>query len=134
MKLFLLKPDTLGAVASTLCLLHCLATPLLFIAHASSAGVHETAPLWWKSIDYLFLIISFFAIYRSTQNTTKNFMKPALWISWVALFTTIINERLGWFTIPEITIYTIATILAVLHLYNLKYCQCKEKNCCNTNE
>lgn len=76
MKLSLNKPDVFGAFASTLCLLHCIATPLLFIVHSCSIGGCSATPVWWKSIDYLFLVISFFAIYRSTQTTTSTFIKP----------------------------------------------------------
>ena len=93
MKSILQKPDTLGAIASTLCVVHCLATPLLFIAHTCTLGVCETAPGWWKSLDYLFLAISFFAIHRSTQTTSKKVMKYALWTNWAALFFLIINEK-----------------------------------------
>ena len=33
-----LKQDYIGAVASALCLLHCIATPFLFVAKACSAA------------------------------------------------------------------------------------------------
>lgn len=124
MKLILQKPDTLGAFASILCMIHCLATPLLFIVHACSASGCEAAPIWWKSIDYIFLAISSFAIYYSTQTTSNNFMKPALWISWLALFITILNEHLNWIPLPGVMVYVVSAILVALHLYNLNYCQC----------
>lgn len=131
MKFTLQKPDTFGALASTLCVVHCLATPLLFIAHSCSAHGCETTPVWWKNLDFLFLVISFLAIYRSTQTTSKNFMKYALWISWAFLFLLIMNEKTHWISLPELLTYTIAFILAGLHLYNLNYCQCKEEKCCS---
>jgi hypothetical protein len=124
MKLLLQKPDTLGAFSSALCLVHCLMTPLLFIAQASSACCGTLVPTWWKSIDYLFLVISFFAVRRSTKTTSKNYMKPALWISWALLFTAIINENLKLIDLPEIFTYTPALSLVALHLYNSKYCHC----------
>lgn len=130
MKLVLKKPDTYGAIASTLCMLHCFATPLLFIAHASSKNHNGMAPTWWRSLDYLFLIISFFAVYRSTKTTTKKMMKSALWISWVALFIVIMNEKLELLHLPEFVTYIIAAILIIVHLYNLNYCQCKNDKCC----
>ena len=129
-----IKPDSLGAMASSLCLLHCIATPFLFIAQACSASCSEVAPVWWQWIDYLFLAISFFAVYQSTKTTSKLFMKPALWISWVLLFIVIINEKIHWLPLPEGTIYVAAIILVSLHLYNLKYCQCKTDNCCVNHE
>ena len=70
------KPDILGALASSLCLIHCIATPFIFIAQSSVAiCCHEETPFWWKSIDYVFLVISFFAIFWSVKTTTNDFIK-----------------------------------------------------------
>ncbi len=132
-KLTLQKPDTLGALASMLCVIHCLATPLIFIAHTCSIGGYETSPSWWRNLDYIFLIISFLAVTRSVKNTSKNFMKPALWLSWVTLFLLIINEKIQLVSLPEILTYVAALSLAVFHIYNMKYCQCKTNKCCTHN-
>ena len=133
MNLTLKKPDTFGAIASTLCMLHCLATPLLYVLHSSAEHAHDAAPIWWKSLDFIFLSISFFAVYRSTKASTKNFIKIALWTNWTMLFFIIMNEKLRQFDIPEAAIYIPAIILIVLHMYSLNYCQCKTENCCNKN-
>ena len=50
--------DNLGIIASTLCMIHCIGTPFLFIAKACSTTCCADAPLWWKAIDYAFLIVS----------------------------------------------------------------------------
>jgi len=60
-------------------------------------------------------------------------VKYALWISWVVLFITILNEKLNWIPLPEVMIYVAAFALVVLHLYNLKYCQCKTDKCCTNH-
>lgn len=133
-KLILQKPDTLGALASVLCIIHCLATPLIFVAHTCAIGGCETSPNWWRNLDYIFLIISFFAVMHSVKNTSKSFMKPALWLSWVTLFLLIINENIQLVSLPEFITYISALSLAVLHIYNLKYCQCKNDKCCTHNE
>ena len=135
MKLTLNKPDVFGALASTLCIVHCLITPVVFIASACSEH-HEysSIPKWWISLDFLFLLVSFVAIYRSTQTTSKKIMKPALWVSWFLFSFLIVNEKITLLNLPEYFTYIIATALAVLHLYNLKYCQCKDDNCCIKNE
>ena len=49
------KSDALGAIASGLCILHCLATPFFFIASACSLSCCNNAPLWWQWMDYVFL-------------------------------------------------------------------------------
>lgn len=57
--------DILGASASTLCLIHCLATPLLFVAQAEAvhhehdhAHHHAAGPSWWGMIDIALLFVS----------------------------------------------------------------------------
>ncbi len=128
------KPDTIGVLASTLCVLHCIATPLLFIAQAGVAHTNTMALSWWRSLDYVFLAISFFAVYRATHVSSKKYMKVALWSSWSALAATILNEKLELFPIPEVVIYAVTIVLIVLHLYNLNYCQCKTDHCCTTDK
>lgn len=130
MKLTLEKPDNIGALASTLCMIHCFATPFIFIAQSCATTCCASAPEWWIWIDYIFLAISFFAIYRSTKTTSKQWIKSALWISWILLVIIILNERIALIHLPEIFKYITASSLVVLHLYNRKYCQCKEDECC----
>lgn len=124
------KSDILGAAASILCLIHCVATPFLFIAQTCSITCCNATPAWWKFIDYFFLIISFFAIYGSTQTTSSNWIKPALWSSWVLLLLIIVNEKVAWFALQDTFIYVPAILLTALHLYNQRYCQCNTNKCC----
>jgi len=124
------KPDILGTIASSLCLIHCVATPFIFIAQAGAITCCDTTPVWWKSIDYIFLGISFMAIYWSTKATTNNTIKILLWVSWFALLIVILNEKLELFPLAEAAIYFPALALVILHLYNRKYCRCKTDKCC----
>lgn len=130
MVLYKSKSDTIGMFASSLCLLHCMLTPFLFIAHAQTMCHEVSAPFWWKILDYGFLIISFFAIYWSTKSTSKQWIKFALWITWLFLCAIIINEKVQWFFIPEYVIYIPSFGLVILHLYNKKFCQCQKDQCC----
>jgi|GEM_PF-3179353 len=50
----ILNADFIGAMSSGLCLMHCLATPFLFIAKACTATCCADTPSWWQLIDYLF--------------------------------------------------------------------------------
>lgn len=127
------KSDILGTLASSLCLVHCIATPFIFIAQAGSLNYKGTPPTWWGFMDYFFLTISFFAIYWSTQTTTIKWIKPMLWLSWYALLLVILNEKLELLPLPEAIIYVPAFSLVILHLYNKKYCKCNTNKCC-TNE
>ena len=129
MKTIIYKSDITGAIASILCLMHCVLTPIFFITYGSSC--HTETPLWWNSIDILFLIISFFAILKSTQTTSSQIIKLIFWINWIILSIIIINEKLEW--IPDVSenyLYFTAIFLAIIHMYNLKYCQCKDEDCC----
>lgn len=124
------KSDSIGAIASGLCLLHCIATPFIFIVQSCSLTCCSDTPTWWAFIDYFFLIISFFAIYHSTKTTTSKWIKPALWISWAVLFFIIVNEKMRWLPLHENLIYIPALTLIALHIYNKKYCQCNVNTCC----
>jgi len=124
------KSDLLGTVASSLCLVHCIATPFLFLVQAGSAAYCDSPPTWWKFMDYLFLAISFFAILWSTKNTTLILIKPLMWLSYIMLSIIILNEKLKLFHIPEAVIYIPAVGLIVLHLYNRKFCKCNTDKCC----
>ena len=91
MNISLRKPDTIGALASTLCVIHCLLTPILFAVQSYTAVHSEVAPLWWKNLDFVFITISFFAILRSTKNSSKKSIQYALWGAWVSLLFLIIK-------------------------------------------
>jgi len=124
------KSDSIGIISSGLCLIHCLATPFLFVAQAQVATSIEKTTIWWSSIDFIFLFISLFAIYKSSLNSSKKWMKSALWVTWSLLALIILNEKLGIIEIPEETIYFPALGLIGLHFYNSKYCKCENDNCC----
>ena len=116
--------DIYGIIVCTLCVLHCFATPLIFFSVAASNDNNISPPFLWKNLDYLFLAISLFIVYNSAKNTTKPIMKYILGISWLGLFLVIINEKIGVFHIPEIVTYITSINLAVVHLYNYRYCRC----------
>jgi len=131
MNISLKKPDTIGSIVSSLCVVHCLLTPLLFAAQSFTATQNNLVPFWWKNLDYVFISISLIAVYKSTEKSTNNLTKSGLWISWIILFILILNEKLGWIELDEIVTYLTAFTLSALHIYNLNYCQCKTENCCN---
>ena len=130
MKSIIYKPDSIGSMASMLCLIHCIATPFIFITQACTMSCCAGAPIWWQSIDYIFILISFFAIFRSTQTSSNKMIKIALWTTWFLFFISIINKTIGLFYVNPNFTYATGIILASLHLYNLKYCQCENDTCC----
>ena len=122
--------DTIGMFAGILCTIHCLATPILFIAKACSTTCCGDAPVWWIMIDYLFLLISFIAIYFISKSLTIKWLKVSFWISWIILLFTILDHSFGIFILPQNFIYIPSSLIISLHFYNLKFCKCKTDTCC----
>ena len=120
--------DYLGAFSSGLCLIHCLVTPVIFAAQScsSKSSCCNNAPLSWSMMDYIFIGLSFFAVLWTVKTTSKNWMKYMLWITWFISFFLIINEKFIFLQLPAHSMYYSAFILIGLHLYNNKYCKCRE--------
>ena len=125
------NPDFIGMAASTLCLIHCISTPFIFLAKACtvSATCCADAPIWWRLIDYVFIAVSFAAIYFATKNSTKNWVKIALWAAWFALVLVVVVETIGANLLPAQVVYIPAFVIIALHFYNQKYCRCGGDDC-----
>lgn len=130
MKIININSDHIGVTASSLCMLHCFFTPLLFLSQATSVTFTQEIPFLWQSLNYVFLLISFLAIYYTAKNSSKLSVKVLLVSTWLILSSLIINEFFEIISIPELYTYAAATSLAGLHVYNLKYCRCDDDNCC----
>lgn len=128
-----MKADTAGMISGSICLLHCMATPFLFFAKACADDCCVHAPVWWQLIDYLFIIVSFTAIYSATKNTTKKWMRFALWGAWGLLFLAIVNETMEMVILPETAVYIPALLIVGLHLYNKKYYTCRGNRRCSAD-
>lgn len=111
------KADFIGIISSTLCLMHCIATPLLI---AFGAGF-ITNPFF----KYLFLIISFLSIFKATENITSKKISLLLWISfWGFLFSTLFQEEYEWLHYSG---YLFAILIIIGHVLNIKQCrECSE--------
>ena len=132
-KLALHKSDNIGILSSTLCILHCLVTPFVFLTQAYTINNYASIHTYWKYIDFLFLMVSFFAVYRSAKTTSSTIIRTALWINFSILLAVIMNEKMELFSIPESFTYIAASSLVLLHVYNLNYCQCKTDKCCRNH-
>ena len=130
MKLIIRNSDRIGVVSSGLCMLHCFATPFLFLSQSSLIFISVDFTLIWFILNYFFLFISFIAIYHSVKNSTNRFIRIFLYLFWLVLSGLIINESLEIFSIPEAATYFSASSLICLHIYNLRYCRCDDEDCC----
>ena len=126
MKISTIHPDNIGATFSTLCVIHCFATPILFVTQSYMLVV----PGWGQALNYIFLALSFFAVYKTSQNSSNQIVKILLYIFWGILATLLISEEFELFHLPEFITYSTGLTLAGLHIYNKKYCQCDDEECC----
>ena len=99
MKVVLNNSDTIGIFTSLICSIHCFATPILFVAQSGLLS-SNIQPLWWESINYIFIALSFIAVYYSAKNTSENIMKPILWVCWLFFVSVILNEMIELTRIP----------------------------------
>jgi len=122
--------DKIGVFASITCMVHCAITPLIFIANICSLSCCSQAPLWWRSLDYIFLGITFIAIIQSNKAQTLKIIKWLFGVSWVLLAFFIINESVMLFSITHHLKYIPALAIVFLHMYNMRTCRCQEDKCC----
>ena len=87
-------------------------------------------PGWWQALNYVFLLLSFFAVYKTSQNSSNQIVKILLYIFWGILTTLLISEEFELFHLPEFITYSTGLTLAGLHIYNKKYCQCDDEESC----
>ena len=130
MRTIKINSDYLGVFAGSLCMIHCALTPLLFLTQTQLLNIGFLNLSTWKSINYIFLAISAIAVFRSVQNSTNFYIKGLLAFFWVLLSGLILNELLEVYHIAEAFSYIAASSLCGLHIYNLKYCQCDDEDCC----
>ena len=130
MRIVFKNSDNLGILSSTLCFIHCFATPFVYISFASLFNQNDFLSFYWKSINIIFIVFSLIAVNRSTKKTTSKILKPISWFSWSFLFFVLFNEEVKFIELPELVSYLSALNLAGIHVYNLKFCGCKDENCC----
>ena len=126
--------DTIGIIAGSLCAIHCISTPFLFIAKACSTTCCADAPIWWIMIDYFFLLISFLTIFFISKNLNIKWLKISFWASWSLLLFSILDHSFDFFFLPKNFIYLPSFLIIALHFYNVKFCKCQDITCCCQNK
>lgn len=109
------RSDLVGIGSATLCVAHCLLTPIL-ISMAAAYG-------WWPGLSYLFVLVSFYAAFETSQHSVGSPWLSLIWISFTLLFVSVLFEDgYAWL---EIIGYLASAGLILGHLFNIRYC----KNC-----
>ena len=129
MKLIISNSDYVGASSSGLCMLHCFFTPFLYVLQSTLIFSTELI-FFWFFLNYFFLFMSFMSIYQSSKKSLNLNVIKLLYVFWFLLTGLIVNESFEIFKIPELFTYLSAFSLICLHMYNLKFCKCKDDECC----
>ncbi len=110
------QSDKAGIAAAVLCTIHCLIVPALFLINYLwrtnvAAGF---LPLWWDKVDYVFLLLSFWAVYHAVKHATLKDIKISLWGFWGLLAVAIVFENyVHWLA------YIASAGLVITHLRNI---------------
>lgn len=114
--------DYLGISSATICLIHCLAAPILM-----SMGVavhdHEGHDHGWQMLlshgwDFVFLGIGFVAVILSSRHMSSRPRKFLLWGSFAFLAAAILLEHVG--PIFQYLVYASSVALILTHTANIK--------------
>lgn len=111
------KSDWLGIFGSSLCLIHCLLTPLVFGVWMLAGAEME----WIEQIELIFIAISFFAIWFSTKRTPSVWLKIVLWVFFALLVIGSLGE--AYFEPVAYLIYFASIGLIITHIYNIRLCR-----------
>jgi sensor histidine kinase YesM len=112
------KSDYLGIISAGLCLIHCILLPILFAVQAIDFEHDVEGSFKW---DYIFLIVSFYAVYHSAKHSHLVLIRTLFWATFSILSLCILLESIS--EIFEYLIILTSVGLVVLHLINLRYCQ-----------
>ncbi|MCU0392616.1 MAG: MerC domain-containing protein [Thermoflexibacter sp.] len=112
------KADYLGMLSAGLCLIHCVLLPIVFAWRAVNFEHDVEGIFKW---DYIFLVISFYAVYQAAKTTISPIIRWALWASFILLTTSIILESYA--EVFEYIIIFASVCLVIIHFFNLRYCQ-----------
>ena len=115
---FKLKSDYIGILSAGLCLIHCILLPIFFAMRAIDFE-HEVEGIFkW---DYVFLILSFYAVYHSAKHSHSALIKKILWVFFSVLAVCVFLEGIS--EIFEYLIILVSMGLVAVHFVNLRHCQ-----------
>ncbi|TDB63709.1 MerC domain-containing protein [Arundinibacter roseus] len=111
--LFSSKSDWAGIFSASLCVVHCLLTPLLMVLTATFS--------WWAGLSYVFLFISFYAAFDTSRAHTPRPILLLIWGGFVLLTLSIILEDA--FPVLHKFSYPASLLLVIGHILNLRHCK-----------
>ncbi|WP_226390677.1 MerC domain-containing protein [Penaeicola halotolerans] len=110
------KADFLGVSSASLCLLHCLAIPIILSSSSLFVSIDHDV---WHLLDFIFIGIGLSAIWYASQNSSSQWMKIALWTVFSIFSLSLLTHELLRFSYYISLISSI--LLIILHIINWKY-------------
>lgn len=113
------KADYVGITGSILCLVHCLATPVLLMT--STVLKDELVRTGFLSLDYVFIGINIVAVYFATRHNASHTIRTSLWGFLMLFAIAILLEDKN--PVFEYISYLASLGLVASHLINIRYCR-----------
>lgn len=113
--------DKIGIISSILCLIHCLAIPLIFALSAEALHFSEHE---FPFLDYTFAFVALIAAVLSSRKTDNRRLKKAFAIGWLMFIVGVI------FHDSDYLVYLLhlgSLVLIISHYFNIKACSLKIK-------
>ncbi len=116
MSLIRKNADILGIISSVLCIIHCLAIPVIiaFGMISNSFGHHHH----YHWLDYIFVGLAAFAVYYASLKAANNTLKIGLWLSLVVFSSGIFLHEVSHDFLYLSLVGSLA--LVVLHIFNYR--------------
>ena len=107
--------DFIGIISAFVCLLHCLAGPILM---GTAMHLHDhNSLLLLEEWNYLFLAIGFFAVWWSSKHTAHKGIKYFMWATFGLLAAAVLFESIA--EPLHYLVYVSSLGLIVAHVVNL---------------
>lgn len=110
--------DYLGITGSTLCLIHCIATPIILMT-----GIfrNEHLKVSFLSLDYVFILLNVFAVYHATRHHADTRFKWAFWSLLILFSGSLLLEDFS--EVFKYLGYLSSFGLVVTHVLNIRICR-----------
>ncbi|MGK0307896.1 MAG: hypothetical protein ACI8RP_000852 [Urechidicola sp.] len=104
--------DKLGAISAFICIIHCLAVPTLL---AMGIGFLSN-PI----IAFLFIMIAFISIYKTTKRNFMQTISVFLWVAFIGFVISMLLEEHA--EIFEYGMFVFSILIILGHIYNMRNC------------
>jgi hypothetical protein len=111
------KADYVGITGSLLCLVHCIATPMLLMS-SRLLQTNDHIRVGYLSLDYVFIAVNIAAVYFATRHYASAAVRRSLW-GFLCLFTaSVLLEDVN--EVFEYISYVASAGLMLTHLVNIR--------------